>query len=130
MIGHTFEDIAEIVHHAKLKKYNIGVCFDTQHAFGSGYDIRTPAAVKKTLDLFDKTIGLEKLKMFHCNDSKVEFNSHRDRHEHIGEGKIGKAGFEALLADKRLQNKNFILETEHDKVREDLAILKLIRKHL
>ncbi|MSU75301.1 MAG: deoxyribonuclease IV [Candidatus Magasanikbacteria bacterium] len=127
VIGDTFEEIAEVINNKRLKDYKIGVCFDTQHAFGSGYDLRTPEAVKKTLDKFDKIIGLENLKMFHCNDSKVEFNSHRDRHEHIGLGHIGRNGFEALLADKRLKDKNFILETEHDKVREDLKILKEIR---
>jgi deoxyribonuclease-4 len=65
--------------------------------------------------------------MFHCNDSKVEFNSHKDRHEHIGVGYIGRVGFEAILGDRRLKNKKFILETEHDRVREDLRILKNIR---
>lgn len=128
VIGDTFKEIAEILDNKRLEDYKIGVCFDTQHAFGSGYDLRTPEAVAKTLDTFDKLVGLDKLKMFHCNDSKVEFNSHKDRHEHIGEGHIGRAGFEALLGDPRLKNKNFILETEHDKVREDLKMLKQIRE--
>jgi len=126
-IGHTFEDLAKIIFHPKLKKYHIGICYDTQHAFASGYDIRTPEAVKSTFDKFDKIIGLDNLKMFHCNDSKIEFNGHKDRHEHIGDGHIGRAGFEALLGDKRLKDKNFICETEHDKVKEDLKILKKIR---
>lgn len=126
-IGSTFAEIGNIVHHPKLKKYNVGVCYDTQHGFAAGYDCRTPEAVEKTLKNFDKEVGLENLKMFHCNDSETEFNSHRDRHEHIGEGKIGLAGFQALLADKRLQNVNFILETEHDKVEKDLKLLKKIR---
>lgn len=130
VIGHTFEYIAEIIHHPKLKKYDIGVCFDTQHAFASGYDIRTPEAVIETFNRFDTTIGIERLKMFHCNDSKVEFNAHKDRHEHIGDGHIGRAGFAALLADKRLRDLNFILETEHDTVRDDLALLFSLRKSL
>jgi len=65
--------------------------------------------------------------MSHCNDSKIELGGRKDRHEHIGDGLIGKAGFEALLKNKRLKNINFYLETEDDKVREDLAILKKIR---
>jgi deoxyribonuclease-4 len=130
VIGDSFEEIAEIIHHKTLKKYKIGVCFDTEHAFASGYDIRTPEAVEKTLDAFDKTIGLDRLKMFHCNDSKVELNAHKDRHEHIGEGFIGKDGFVALLSNKHLQDKSFILETEHDKVVEDLEILKQIRQNI
>ena len=130
VIGHTFEYIAEIIHHPKLKKFAIGVCFDTQHAFASGYDIRTPEAVAETFNRFDATIGIERLKMFHCNDSKAEFNSHKDRHEHLGSGFIGRDGFAALLREPRLQNKNFILETEHDKVRDDLAVLFSLRKNV
>lgn len=127
IIGDTFEEIAAILNDKKLKKYDIGVCYDTQHGFASGYDIRTPAAVEKTLQDFDKIIGLEKLKIFHCNDSKIELGGRKDRHEHIGDGLIGKAGFKALLKNKELKNKNFYLETEYDKVREDLDILKKIR---
>jgi len=127
IIGDTFEEIAEIINHKKLLKYNIGVCYDTQHGFASGYDIRTPKAVEETFKKFDKTIGLEKLKMSHCNDSKIELGGHKDRHEHLGEGLIGKAGFAALLKNKKLQKINYYLETEHDKIREDLNILKNIR---
>ncbi len=130
IIGKSFAEISNIIHHPKLKKYNIGVCYDTQHGFASGYDIRTPKAVADTLDKFDKEVGLENLKMFHCNDSKTEFNSHRDRHEHIGDGKIGLPGFKALLTDKRLANVNFYLETEHDKVIKDLQTLKKMRLSL
>ncbi len=126
-IGSTFAELGKIVHHPKLKKYNIGVCYDTQHGFAAGYDFRTPAAAKATLDKFDKEVGLENLKMSHCNDSKTDFDSHLDRHDHIGEGKIGLAGFKALFADKRLAKVNFILETEPEGVVKDLEILKKIR---
>ena len=130
VIGSSFEEIAEIVHHPKLKKYDIGVCLDTQHAFASGYDIRTPEMVQKTLKNFDATIGLSKLRLSHCNDSKVEFEACRDRHEHIGAGFIGRAGFEALFSSPLLPDINFILETEPDGVHEDLKTLKEIRKTL
>ncbi|MFA6424154.1 MAG: deoxyribonuclease IV [Candidatus Magasanikbacteria bacterium] len=129
IIGDTFEEIAEIINHKKLKKYDIGVCYDTQHGFASGYDIRTPKAVEETFKKFDQLIGIDKLKMSHCNDSKIELGGHKDRHEHLGEGLIGKTGFEALLTNKRLQKINYYLETEHDKVREDLQILKDIRNN-
>lgn len=128
IIGDSFEEIAEIIFHPKLKKYDIGVCYDTQHGFASGYDIRTAEAVDATLKKFDKVLGLEKLKMCHLNDSLTDFESRKDRHAHIGEGKIGLAGFRALLSDKRMGKINFILETEGDGVREDLKILKGIRK--
>lgn len=127
IIGDTFEEIAQILHDKKLKKYDIGICYDTQHGFASGYDIRTVSAVKETFEKFDKIIGLDKLKMFHCNDSKIELGGKKDRHEHIGDGLIGKAGFDALLNYKQLQKLNFYLETEDDKVRDDLKILKDIR---
>ena len=127
IIGDTFEEISEIIFHPRLKKYDIGVCYDTEHAFASGYDCRTPEAVDTTLKKFDKIIGLSKLKMAHCNDSKVELGAKKDRHEHIGDGHIGLSGFKALLTDKRLKNINFYLETEHDKVVKDLEIVKKIR---
>lgn len=130
IIGDTFEEIADILNDKKLKKYNIGVCYDTQHGFASGYDIRTPEAVEATFKKFDEIIGIDKLKMTHCNDSKIELGGRKDRHEHIGDGLIGKTGFEALLKNKRLKNINFYLETEDDKVLDDLAILKDIRKNI
>ncbi len=127
IIGGTFEGIAKIIDHPKLKKYDIGVCFDTQHAFASGYDIRDIKHVAETLKHFNKTIGLKRLKMSHCNDSKTEFNSHSDHHEHIGKGKIGVEGFKALIGNKALEKVNFILETKPDMVEKDLALLKKIR---
>ncbi len=127
IIGDTFEEIGQIINDKRLKKYDIGVCYDTQHGFASGYDIRTPEAVEQTFRKFDEIIGIKKLKMSHCNDSKIELGGKKDRHEHIGDGLIGKKGFEALLKNKLLSNINFYLETEDDKVREDLAILKKIR---
>ena len=128
IIGDTYEEIAEIIFDKKLKKYDIGVCYDTQHGFASGYDTRDKKAVDATLQLFDKIIGLDKLKMSHCNDSETELGSHRDRHAHIGEGKIGRAGFAALITHPKLKNINWYLETEHDKVEDDLKILKKIRR--
>lgn len=126
--GHTFEEIAQIIHHPDLKKFPLGVCFDTQHAFGSGYDLRTKEVVDATFKRFDKLIGLDKLKMFHCNDSKIELGGNKDRHEHIGEGLIGEQGFDAMVNYPPLKDKNFILETEHDKVENDLALLFKFRK--
>ena len=64
IIGDTFEEIAEVIHNSKLKKYNIGVCYDTQHGFASGYDIRSKEAVAETFKKFDQTIGLSRLKLF------------------------------------------------------------------
>lgn len=108
IMGDTFEEIAEII--VKVGG-EIGVCFDTAHAFESGYDLRDQIAVKKTFDKFDKIIGLKKLKLIHANDSKTALGSHMDRHEHLGAGQIGLAGFCAIINEPRLQKVNLILET-------------------
>ncbi|MDD5341951.1 MAG: deoxyribonuclease IV [Patescibacteria group bacterium] len=126
IIGDTFEEIAKLI---KLSGHNeIGVCFDTAHAFASGYDLRTKMAVKKTFDEFDKTLGLKRLKLIHANDSKAEFDSHLDRHDHIGLGKIGQEGFKAILHEPRLKHLNLILETPADGQRvNDVEVLKGLR---
>ncbi|HPA26004.1 MAG TPA: deoxyribonuclease IV [bacterium] len=132
IIGDTFEEIATIIHNSKfIIQKQIGVCFDTAHAFASGYDLRTLISVKKVLDNFDEIIGLKKLKLIHLNESMTEFGSHKDRHEHLGFGKIGLEGIEALIKDKRLKNINYILETPTDVgTLEDLKILKKMRANL
>ncbi len=115
VIGDTFEEIAEIIKKTEhnLKKRNIiGVCLDTQHSFASGYDWRGGSvAINKVLNKFDKLIGLQRLMAMHINDSKAEFNSHVDRHEDIGHGKIGKDVFELMIRNPRLKKVDFILET-------------------
>ncbi|MDP3793432.1 MAG: deoxyribonuclease IV [Candidatus Uhrbacteria bacterium] len=126
VIGDTFEDVAEIIE--GVDHPELGVCFDTQHAFGSGYDLRTKEAVNATFNQFDKIIGLNKLKMSHCNDSKVELGGHKDRHEHLGKGFIGLAGFRVMVNHPKLKNRiNFYLETDPDGVAEDLKKLKKMR---
>lgn len=125
IIGDTFEEIAELL--AGVDHPDLGVCFDTAHAFASGYDLRDNKAVKKTFDSFDEIIGLDKLKAMHCNDSKVELGARRDRHEHLGEGFIGIAGFKSIVKEKRLKDINLYLETEPAGVQQDLEILKGLR---
>lgn len=130
VMGDSFEEIAEILHAIDTDTslpQKMNVCFDTQHAFGSGYDLRTEAAVHETFALFDTIIGLDRLKMSHCNDSKIELGGKKDRHEHIGEGFIGSDGFNAILHHTKLQHMNLYCETEHDKVIEDIKKLKTMR---
>lgn len=126
VIGDRFEEVATLlggVDHPKL-----GICFDTAHAFASGYDLRTEEAVNQTFREFDKIIGLSKLKMSHCNDSKVELGARKDRHEHLGKGFIGLDGFKAIVNHPKLAHMNLYLETEPDEFRkEDLALLKDMR---
>lgn len=125
IIGDIFEEVAEII--AGVDHPDLGVCFDTAHAFASGYDLRTTESVADTFKKFDQTIGLKRLKMSHCNDSKVDLGGRRDRHEHLGKGFIGLDGFRALLTSPLLAHINWYLETEPDGVAEDLELLKRIR---
>lgn len=130
IMGDTFEKMAYFIKEAEkeIKNNKLGVCFDTAHAFASGYDLRNEKAVKKTFDQFDKIIGFERLKLIHCNDSMADIGSHIDRHDNIGNGKIGLEGFRAILSDKRLENMDFIIETPNGKEEEDLEVLKRIRE--
>lgn len=129
VIGDTFEELADIMEPLTKFKTFSGICFDTQHAFSSGYDLRDKTSVAETFKKFDKIIGLKWLKMSHINDSKTELGGRKDRHDHIGDGKIGEAGFKALLeywASKKL-DMPLIFETEHDKVETDIKIFKKLR---
>lgn len=128
VVGDTFEEIAAILENKLLTKYNIGVCFDTCHAFASGYDLRTKKDVDATLKQFDKVIGLEKLIMIHTNDSMAELGKHLDRHQHIGDGHIGLEGFRALVNHKTLSKLDWILETPKDNPKDDPRNIATLRK--
>lgn len=133
VIGANFEQLGRFTEHLKKHKGFGGICFDTQHAFSSGYEIHTAGGVKNTFEKFDKEIGLKYLRMSHVNDSKIELGGKRDRHDHIGEGHIGEEGFGHILKffssleKKTKEEKPLILETEHDKVKTDIERLKAIR---
>lgn len=97
------------------------VCFDTCHAFVAGYDLRTAATARETLDVFAATVGFDRLCCIHANDAKAGLGSRLDRHEHIGEGEIGEDGFRAVLTDPRLPDGLPVIvetpdaETEHQR---------------
>jgi deoxyribonuclease IV len=126
-IGSRFEDIRLILDKLKAFREKVGVCFDTCHAFAAGYDLRSEESVNTTIDRFDDIIGIRDLKMIHLNDSKDEISSHRDRHEHIGLGKIGKDGFRALFKHKSIAILPFIMETPKENQIQDLkTVLNLV----
>ena len=132
-MGSTFEDIQYIIERLSHPE-RAGICFDTSHAFAAGYDLRTEETVEATARKIDEIIGFEKLKLVHLNDSKGDFNSRIDRHEHIGMGKIGSAvteraagGFRNVLAS-RLGELPLILETPKDARRSDVDNLKKVRE--
>jgi len=107
-VGARFEEIAQML--AALGDPRASVCFDTCHAFASGYDERTVKDVANTLDELDKVVGLDRVDVIHCNDSVTGLGSNRDRHANIGAGQIGEEGFRALLREPRLAKLPFILE--------------------
>ncbi|MDO8527325.1 MAG: deoxyribonuclease IV [Deltaproteobacteria bacterium] len=113
-VGHTFEQLAAIFDKVKDKK-RIGICLDTCHVFAGGYDIRTAEGYEKMWQEFDQVLGLKKLKAIHLNDSKTDFASHVDRHDHIGQGKLGDLPFQMLMQDSRFEKTPMVLETpKHD----------------
>lgn len=124
-MGGSFEEISAIIDAASSP--NVGVCLDTCHLFAAGYELRTPKGLKSTLEQFDQSIGLERLKLMHLNDSRGTFGSRLDRHEHIGLGEIGAVGFRGILRDESLQNLPMILETPVDGRRDDAGNLRAVR---
>lgn len=113
-IGGQFQDIADIIKHVHDKD-RVGVCLDTCHVFAAGYDLRTPEAYKKTMEEFDKIIGLKYLKALHVNDSKAPLSSFRDLHARIGTGYLGLRAFHNIVNDRRLHGLPMVLETPIDK---------------
>jgi deoxyribonuclease-4 len=110
-LGHRFEHLADIIRHLRRSK-RVGVCLDTCHLVASGYDITTDTGYHDTFELFDRIVGLDRLKAFHGNDSKRPCGSRVDRHEHIGKGCLGLEPFRRLLRDERFANLPILIETE------------------
>ena len=108
-LGHRLEHLADIIGGTKQPE-RIAVCLDTAHLFAAGYDFRGKkyAAFKKELG---STVGLDRVKVWHLNDSKKPLGSRVDRHEHIGHGEIGEDGFRPIVRDKQWKNTPKILET-------------------
>jgi deoxyribonuclease-4 len=102
-LGHRFEHLASILGHLDGSP-RVGVCLDTCHLLAAGYDIVTFAA-------FDRSVGLDRLKVFHANDSKKPLGSRVDRHEHIGDGCLGVGPFRRLLHDPRFVHLPLLIET-------------------
>ena len=126
-LGYRFEQIGDIMDATK-ESDRLRVCFDTEHAFAAGYDLRTPEGYERTFSEFDDAIGLDRLAAFHLNDSKKEFHSRVDRHEHIGKGFIGAAAFGLLMNDKRFWGLPMCLETpKGPDLKEDRENLTLLR---
>ena len=125
-VGFRFEHLIGIIEGVE-KKDRMGICFDTQHGFASGYDIRTEKGWKETFDEFDKTVDLKWLKAFHINDSKKEFGSRVDRHESIGKGLLTMETFWCLVNDDRFTELPMLLETPVEDPSEYAVEIELLR---
>lgn len=110
-VGRTFEELKEIMDGVLLTN-KLGVCLDTCHIYDAGYDIVNN--LDGVLDEFDRIIGLDKLYAIHLNDSKNPFDSHKDRHEIIGEGHIGYDAIVRIINHPKLRDLPFFLETPND----------------
>jgi len=130
-IGHEFEHLRDIVQ-GTGEPERIAFCFDTQHAFAAGYDLRTREGYQNTMKKFDDLLSLKQLIAFHLNDSLKEFNCHVDRHQNIGKGFLGKEVFRELVNDARFENVPMCIETdpgEDDALhKQDLKLLRSLRK--
>lgn len=110
-LGHSFEQIGMVLQALPQYENRLGVCLDTAHLWGAGYDISTTVSVQQLLQQFDDVIGLNRLKVIHLNDTEMALGSHRDVHARLGEGIIGEDGLRALLCDPRLDHIAVLLET-------------------
>jgi len=126
-VCYKFEHIAKILKMSRHKN-RIGVCFDTCHAFAAGYDFRKPGTYKQTMQEFDKIIGLEKLLVFHINDSKREIGSRVDRHADIGTGQLGLESFKLIFNDARFLDVPKILETPDGTLENYKKNMEVIKK--
>lgn len=125
-LGSRFEHLAELIELSGGSD-RLGVCLDLCHAFGAGYDVSSRQGVEKTIRNFERTLGLDRLRLIHCNDSKEPCGSKRDRHANVGKGMIGLGGVRALLEHQALRVVPWILETPVDSPEDFAGDLKTLR---
>ena len=126
-VGSRFEEIAQIIEKTDMGD-KLGVCLDTCHVYDAGYDI--VGDLDGVVDEFDRIIGLDRLKAIHLNDSKNPFESHKDRHEKIGEGSIGLEAVERIINHPALKELPFYLETPNELpgYKKEIELLKGLEK--
>lgn len=129
-IGYRFEELAAIIDQIEDRD-RVAVCIDTCHVFAAGYDISTEGGYDSMMEEFDSLIGLDRIMLFHLNDSKREAGSRVDRHDHIGKGCIGETPFRMLMADARFESVPMVIETPKGKdLIEDVENLNLLRSFI
>lgn len=126
-LGHRFAHLGRLLELVPDNDH-VGVCFDTCHVFVAGYELHTPEGYAATWEEFDREIGLDRLKVLHLNDAKKPCGSRVDRHEHLGQGEIGRTGFHLLMNDERLHGRPLLLETpKGDDCAEDRENMTFLR---
>jgi deoxyribonuclease IV len=126
-LGGSFEQVREVL--GRLEGIvPVGVCIDTCHTHVAGYDIVTEEGLRQTCEHLESTIGLSRVKVWHCNDAKAARGSKLDRHQHVGKGTIGKETFRTLLNDPRLAHAAFIAETPIDRPGDDRRNVAVLKK--
>ena len=122
-VGYTFEQIHDIMDKSGMPE-SFGVCLDTCHLFGAGYDIA--GDLDKVLTEFDNILGLDKIKAIHLNDSKLPLGSRKDRHANLGEGEIGLAAIKSVVTHEALKDRPFLLETPGgiDNYKREIEMIK------
>lgn len=128
-VGSRWEELEEIIHRVGGDE-RVKVCFDSCHGFAAGYDFRSPEKVRRLIQGIERTIGWTRLVLLHLNDCGSSCGGHRDRHQHIGEGTIGREGFRSLLRHPRFRKLPMILETPKKHPRDDQRNLARIRRLL
>ncbi len=124
-VGSRLEEVGDILN--RLGAVPAGACLDTAHLFAAGYDVKSESGLASTIEVIEQTIGLDRVPVFHVNDSKISLGGRVDRHEHIGQGKIGAQAFQRILTHPRLgaappqglPGRVFLLETPIDDPGDD-----------
>lgn len=130
IIGSKIGEIGKIIKEVekKDKKHKVGVCLDTAHLFASGYELRTKEGIRKLSEEIKKSLGWGRVKLVHSNDSLCDLGERKDRHAHIGKGKIGLEGFRLIMSDSNFKKLDFVLETPEESGRiADIKVLKKLR---
>lgn len=131
-IGASFPEIGRII--TSIGSPRVKVCLDTQHSFAAGYNLADQGSIGSVMEEFDREIGSAKLVAVHANDSKMELGSGVDRHENIGEGSIGVAGFETIMGHEAFRDVPFLLEVPGPEKKgpdkENVDRLKQVRERL
>jgi deoxyribonuclease-4 len=126
-VGAKFDDLAQILSRLPQHAERLGVCFDTAHAYASGYDVAGAAGMTKTLEQLTAIIPAQRIRACHCNDTTVALGGKADRHVNIGQGNVGLEGFKALLHFDPLAHCGFVLETPGEELLEGLENLNTLR---